>query len=267
MGLHEPVFLESSGGKGLVIFIHGFMGSPHQFELLAASACRQGYSTLSLLLPGHSCKPRDFGSCTAEIWQDYVDAEIERHSQRYESILLVGHSMGGLLALNSAVRFNDLIHGVFIIASPFKLSILTSQGSRARMRFILSRKTDPIKSACLDLISVSLSPSLPLYILKPFIELKKLMRETKSILREVLVPVTAVYSHSDELSSVKSLEILKAGLSAAPFTQLLLSESLHAYFPGNEQELLEQALVEWLEVSGTELASAADYRLERSKAE
>ena len=31
---HAPVFLENTDGNGVVVFIHGYMGSPRQFDRL-----------------------------------------------------------------------------------------------------------------------------------------------------------------------------------------------------------------------------------------
>jgi len=53
----------------------------------------------------------------------------------------------------------------------------------------------------------------------------------------------AVYSASDELTSIVSLDILKAGLTGASLESLVLADSLHAYYPEHEQLLIEQALL------------------------
>ena len=50
---HRPYYREREGADTIVIFIHGFFGSPSQFWELSAIAWEKGYSIASLLLPGH----------------------------------------------------------------------------------------------------------------------------------------------------------------------------------------------------------------------
>lgn len=246
MSLSETVFLENPAEKGLVIFIHGFMGNPRLFDGFAKLVNKQGYSAASLLLPGHGGSVKDFASSTREQWQAHVDAEIGRFSGDHSNIWLVGHSMGGLLALNAAVRPDVRVRGVFMIASPFKLAVFPIKANITRIKYIFYRKTQPKKIAFLANAGIRFSPGVLIRIIKPFAQLRKIMRGTRVILPDVRVPVTAVYSTSDELSSIKSLDILRSGLSGAPFDQLLLSESLHAFFPAGERAEIDRALIEFL---------------------
>ena len=41
---HVPRFIQGSSGKGIVIFINGFMGSPNQFDYLMEAFNQNGYS-------------------------------------------------------------------------------------------------------------------------------------------------------------------------------------------------------------------------------
>ena len=223
------------------------MGNPRLFEKFTEVVHQQGYSTISLLLPGHGGSVKEFASSTLEQWQGHVDSEIQRFSRDYPNIRLVGHSMGGLLALNAAARLNEQVSGVFVIASPLKLAVAPAKANISRMKYLFYRKTHPKKVAFLANTGIRFSPNVILRIIKPFMELEKLMHATKGILPSVRAPVTAVYSLSDELTSIKSLEILESGLNGAPFEKLLLSDSLHAYFPANERAEIDQALVRMLE--------------------
>jgi len=75
------------------------------------------------------------------------------------------------------------------------------------------------------------------------IELKKLMLSTKSNLSDIHVPVTAIYSTRDEVVSIESLATLKAGLTQTTVEEIVLTESLHAYYPEYEQGIIEHALL------------------------
>jgi carboxylesterase len=228
------------------VFIHGFMGSPRQFDKLAQTVHRLGYSAASLLLPGHDCSARGFASGTFERWQQYVDDEYERLSRDYESIWLVGHSMGGLLAVNTAVRHGDRIRGLFLISSPLKIIFISAHAVKVRLQLIFCRRSNPVKAAYLIGNSIKLTPDLLWHIIKPAIEFLKLMKVAQGNLPDVRPRLMAFYSASDELVSLQSLKILKSGLTGASVEYHVLTDSLHAYYPEHEYVLIEQALVKML---------------------
>ena len=245
MNKHSPLYKENPEGDGLVVFIHGFMGSPRRFDALADLVYSRGFSAASLLLPCHGGSAKDFASGAMDLWQEHVDSEIERFSGDYNRIWLVGHSMGGLLALRAAARFggSGMVCGVFTIACPFKLALFSVNAAKARPKMIFYRKNHPIKAAYISGNSIRFSLDLLLRIRKPIAELNKLMCSTMEILPQISIPVTAVYSRGDELVSYKSLEILKSGLGDASFDQVRLIDSLHDYAPEHERVIIEQALL------------------------
>ena len=239
---HEPVFLKNPADRGLVVFIHGFLGSPRQFDELSDVAQQDGYSTAELLLPGHGGTAKEFAAGTFERWQAYVDEEVARFSRDYDNILLAGHSMGGLLAINAAVSCPGHVRGILTIACPFKLTFFSTYAIKIRLKQFFSKKGDPIKAAYISNCSVKQSPSLLWRVFKPKAELDKLIASALDKLPDVDVPVIAVYSSSDELTSIESLGILYSGLTGASFEQVLLSDSLHAYYTEDESEMIKQAL-------------------------
>jgi len=243
---HAPVYREHPDSKGIVVFVHGFMGSPQQFSGLFDVVYRQGYSVSALLLPGHGGSAKYFASGTCERWQGHVDGEVERLSQQYRSIFLVGHSMGGLLAINSSVKFGKSVRGLFLITCPFVLTSFSLYALKLRLKQAFSRRNNPIKKAYFDSCSVTLSPDIIWCTGRPSAEVKKLIYITESNLQKVRVPVTAVYSYADELTSMKSLDILKSGLQDIPFKQMLLTDSIHVYYTPQEQSIIEKSLEEFL---------------------
>ena len=244
--LHAPVYLENPAKPGVAVFIHGFMGSPRQFDFLTASVYDKGLSVASLLLPGHGGTAKDFSLGTFERWQSHVDSEIERLALDYADIWLAGHSMGGLLAINAAVKHCSHVRGVFTIASPFKMSFFSIFALKVRLRQVFGKKSDPIKAAYLSACSVPPSPSLVWRTSKPSAELKKLIKAARDNLQNLRVPVTAVYSASDELVSIASLDIFKSGLVGVEYEQVLLSDSLHAWYPEHERNIIENAFLKFI---------------------
>jgi carboxylesterase len=195
------------------------------------------------LLPGHEKKKKSFASSSFDHWQTHVNAEVERFSATYENIWLAGHSMGGLLAINAAVKYSRHVRGIFLMACPFKIRTFSLYVMKVRVKQAFSRNDNPIKAAYLSNSSVKLSPSLIWRIVRPAAEVRKLMLAAKGNLPQVCIPVTAVYSTADELTSIDSLEILKSETNRTLIKQVLLTDSLHAYYPEQARVIIEHELL------------------------
>jgi len=240
-----PSYYEANGGGGgIVIFIHGFMGSPRQFDGLVETARQHGRSAAALLLPGHGGTVKYFSTGTMELWQNHVNSEIERYSQNHKDIWLVGHSMGCLLALGAAAKYPDRIRGALLIASAMKLKRFYLKDIRVRLLPVFGSKSNPIRKAYSSVCGIDPTLDFLWRYRKPLSELKKLMAATREILPKIKAPVTAISMSSDEIISLESLSILESGLSGTTLKQIVLTDSYHAYFPEHESSIITQELVE-----------------------
>ena len=241
--MHEPLFLENTGSKSIVVFIHGFMGSPNQFDSLVELAGSCGVSAASLLLPGHGAGSREFARSSMAQWQNHVNSELERFSQEYEDILLVGHSMGGLLSINALTRQPEHVRGLIVLCSPFRLARFTPKKLKDRRVDMFAKADSQLSAKYQTGATIKINIGMAWRLLKPSAEFLKVMHMAKENLHEVHVPVTAFYSTEDEIVSVKSLDILKTGLVGTNLEGFLLNNSTHAYFPGSEHKMIEDTLV------------------------
>ena len=242
----EAIYRKNPENKGLVMFIHGFMGSPTQFTDLIKAAYEQGYSVAAPVLPGHGGTVKEFAASTYEQWQNLTDSKTERYSHDYDRIYLVGHSMGGLLAVNTSLII-DKVCGIMMIASPFINTKTTLYTLKIRIKQVFSNKNNPIKKAYLENSGLPISPSVIWSTAAPSREVKKAIKIARKNLPRIKVPVTAVFSTADELISMQSLDILKEELTDAPLTEVVLTESLHAYYTDPEQETIKEYLLKALD--------------------
>jgi len=243
---HAPYINENPEQRGIVVFIHGYMGSPRQFDKLSDAVYQQGYTVAGLLLPGHGGSLKDFSSSTYKQWQSHVNSEVEKLSKSYKNIWLVGHSMGGLLAINAAVKHSKFVRGLFLMACPFKLTFFSVYATKIRAKQLFGRKNNPIKAAYIDNSGVPRSFSIIWRTIKPYSQFKKLMHTANGNLANINSPVTAVYSASDELVSMKSRDILQSKLHKAALELVILADSLHAYYPEREQEVIIRNFIDMI---------------------
>jgi carboxylesterase len=243
--MHRPTWRERESADSLIIFIHGFMGSPNQFRDFMEAVYEHGCSACTILLPGHGGTGRDFGLCGLADWEDHLQGELDKHKSAYRNIFLVGHSMGGLLALNASLQEQNRIHGVILLSTPFELDLrLRSLLRKASLLFF--SQGNPIKETYWQARGISSFVPRPSW-LKPVHSFSQLMHKTTLNLPRVFVPVLAVHSRNDETVSIISADILHNGLSNTSKKQLILKKSWHTYYPPGERAQMHSALLEFID--------------------
>ena len=245
--MHKRIRREHANADIAVVFIHGFMGSPSQFAGLADAAYARGCSCISVLLPGHGENIREFARFGAKDWQACVQNELDEIKQRYSSIFLVGHSIGGLLALNASTAGENRVAGVVLISTPLKFNLFNPKSIKRKLCLLTLPKNREVRSAYRNANSVAISnPLLYPLVLKPACDAIRLARDTKRRLPEITAPICMFHSKNDEMTSYKSGGLLYKGLLNAQRTAFELKESRHAYYSESEWEMIKVKLMEMI---------------------
>lgn len=98
------------------LLIHGYCGSPFEMEPLAGPLRDAGFAVGNIRLPGHGTTVDDFLTTDFTDWRAATDAAYHELAARHKTVLAVGLSMGGTLALSLAARFP--LAGVLSLAAP-----------------------------------------------------------------------------------------------------------------------------------------------------
>ncbi|MCL2695692.1 MAG: alpha/beta fold hydrolase [Clostridiales bacterium] len=253
----EAIVCEREGAESIVVFIHGFMGGPGQFADWLEAVYAAGYSVAALLLPGHGGSAPEFARASRADWLACVQAEVDRWAAKYEKVYLVGHSMGGLLALLASTwtvpeiagqarndmekeTANNAVAGVVAIAAPLKIRLALLR----KLRLLLYPKGHPIATAYRQ--GNSITRLGPFALIRPFRELMRLMKQTKESLPQVEAPVFLAHSKYDETTNSKSAELLCEGLTNAPCETLTLGKSWHAWYETGESALITERLLAFI---------------------
>jgi len=240
--MHRPINRERDTAETMVIFIHGFMGSPDQFSDLADAVYEKGCSTMSILLPGHGAGMGEFVRSNMRDWERHVQSEIDRVDERYKKIILVGHSMGGLLALGASLAPDSRVAGVLTIATPLKIN---KKSFYIKLQMMTRPSMSEIKRAYFRATSIGRSAFWHYLILsRPLYHLFRLIKQTRGRLAEVTVPVTLFYSRGDETVDYRSAKFFEEGLCNTEPTVVTLDKSWHAYYDAAERAVIVGKLLE-----------------------
>ena len=246
---HRPYYREREGSDTIVIFIHGFFGSPSQFWELSKTAWEQGYSIASLLLPGHGGTGREFTTTPGRQWVRFAMKRIHRYALRYRRVLLVGHSMGGLLSLHASLFPENHVAGVFLLNTPLSIHF-TARGTANGLKSVFApqKHLDVVARTYREVNSVGkMSPPRYLQMLPRVADLQKLMTQVRRELPMVQVPVTVIQSRRDEVVKWRSAIDLSEGMKHAPCRRVWLQNSWHSYYSSGEKEVVEREFFWFLE--------------------
>lgn len=114
----EPFLLP--GSKKGALLIHGFTGSPSEMRLLGEHLHRENYTVLAPRLAGHGTTPEDM-ACTS--WRHWYSSVLDAYyllAAQCDEIVVIGLSMGGLLALELAV--NESVQKVISLSAPIYIA-------------------------------------------------------------------------------------------------------------------------------------------------
>ena len=112
-----------------LVFLHGFAESREIWtELLAGLPA--AYKVLTLNLPGHGTNIHDVRDFSMEAQARYVADKLQ--AAGVEKALLVGHSMGGYVALAFAERWPERVAGLALINSSALADSEEKKASRAK---------------------------------------------------------------------------------------------------------------------------------------
>ncbi|MDO4543550.1 MAG: alpha/beta hydrolase [Clostridia bacterium] len=232
---HRPYIREVENSGTAVVFIHGIMGSPDHFlSLIPLTPC--DYSIYNVLLRGHGGTVSDFCRSRLRQWRAQVCELVDSLCNRYENIIIVGHSMGTLFAIEQALIHPDKVKKLFLLATPLKTKCSPSTLFSGLKLFL--GKLDP-KSVNSANSSYSLAPEKNklkfLGFIPRYLELFGEISRVKKRLGGVTASALSFHSGLDELVSLKSVELLKRNPS---FDCRILEKSHHSYYEQGDLNIL-----------------------------
>lgn len=215
------------GGRIGCLLVHGFTGAPKEMLWLGEQLAGQGYSVLGVRLFGHATRPQDLFRAR---WQDWVaDVETGFHllHAACDRIVVIGLSMGGMLALIIGARLP--VAGIVALSTPFRLR--AEWLTRLRPFMPAASLVVPFigkgKSDWQDPAAAEGHLDYPKYPLRAVAQLFDLLSEMRRCLPTVQVPVLLINSRLDETVTPDQAEAIATRLGAASVQRLLVDGSGH----------------------------------------
>lgn len=240
--------------KGWCVLVHGLGEHCGRYEKLSKRLEEEGFAVLRFDLPGHGKSEGRRGDI--EFFGDYLQAIEEAASNLNKKFHLIGHSLGGLIALAFAMENPAVLKSVVASApllglkfKPPRFKLLA--GNLLYRIFPLasfSNEIDPYKlSRDRNVVEAYISDPLVhrKITVRWFFETMKAMEEVRSHPERLKVPAFLIHGSADELTDPSATQKFYEELRCEK--KLSIYEGYY-HEPFNEinNERVFQELVEWL---------------------
>ena len=226
------------GAKAAVLFVHGINATPRFFDEYIAEL-PELISVHSLLLPGHGGSVREFGRHSAAEWEIHVCTALEALRSTHERVYIMAHSLGTLLAIREAARDDARIAGMLLLCVPLRIwskptawwgklaKGLGGKASREELQTCYGHEVDARLWRYIGWV--------PRYV-----ELFRLSREARQVIRRVKVPTVVFMAGRDEQVSLRSEKCMACN----PAIQLRrMEKSTHHLFTPEDKSAIRAALL------------------------
>ena len=111
---YSIAYIDEGGSDKVILFLHG-LGSYIPAWKFNINFLRNHFRCIAIDLPGFGKSEKHIHSCSMEFYTKIVYGFIQ--SLNLGKVDLVGHSMGGQIAINCAIKFPDSVDKLVLIAS------------------------------------------------------------------------------------------------------------------------------------------------------
>jgi carboxylesterase len=213
----------------VVLALHGFSANPYDVKAVADALIKQSHcDVLSLCFPGHGSQPQDMQSIQWSEWVSTAKTVYDALRDRYQQVVIYAVSMGALVALQLSAKTPPaglICMGVMLDPVDWKLKYggyigaLISTVMRQVLRRPMLQQRPSSNRAHVVYNEIPIESA---------IQLHKLIRATKPLLKRIVCPTLIIHSKTDGVGSPKGAETLYDGLGTEN-KALLWGEGPHTF--------------------------------------
>lgn len=256
-----------------VLHVHGMAGNFYFFRFynsMAQNFTNKGWGFLTVNTRGHDVASwtriagekedyRMIGSAQERFEDCLIDIEcwlgfLEK--QGYKEIILQGHSLGAVkVAYYQAKIKNSRVKGLILISPSDMIALAEAEKNRkerlaiARRLVKEDRRDEFMPGVLWDYYLISAKTYLDFSLRDNPIDIFNLYDKNKpSVLKDISVPILAIYGEKDDASVLpreESLEIIKNKAHNCPkFDTVIIKDAPHSFF--DHEEKLAQVISDWI---------------------
>lgn len=236
----EP-FSHEGGPVGALV-LHGFTGSPKSMRPWAQELADAGLTVELPRLPGHGTTWKDMSVTRWDDWYAEVDRSFAALRSRCETVVVMGLSMGGSLALRLAENRPDEVGGL-VLVNP----AVQTEDKRLVLLPLLKHVvpafpgiSNDIKKPGQDEGAYDRMP------LKSFDSLHRAWGEIKADIGKVRAPLLLLHSREDHVVEPSNAAWILAHVASTDVTEIWLEDSYHVATLDHDAPLIVASSLEFV---------------------
>ncbi len=257
--LYRQSWVPDGDARAIVVLVHGVSEHSGRYHHVAARLVADGYAVHAVDHRGHgrSEGPRAFIDRMGYAVDD-LDSLVEATTSPSSGppVVMLGHSMGGLLAVCFALAYNERLSGL-ILSAPLAALEAASPTTRLAAR-VLSVLTPQLGVVRIDSALISRNPEVVrAYDADPLVfhgklpartafELERAVRSLPSSVHAITVPTLIMYGSSDRLCPPAGSLGLHDCIGAQDRTLKVYDGLYHEIFNEPEQDGVLEDVCAWL---------------------
>jgi carboxylesterase len=230
-------------GAGVsALLIHGLTGTPYEMRHLGEQLAARGVRVRGVKLAGHAGTPEELGEAGYDNWYESVVNGLEELRQHGEPVVVVGLSMGAVLAARLTADQGAAIAGVTLLAPAFFLprsQTIMLKGLRGLLGSLVDRIYLYYRggSDIHDAAAKSVHPTCHLMPLSAPLKLLDLSAVVKPMLSRITQPALVMHAPRDHTCPMrKNVDYVMRHLGSAEKRAVELEESYHVITVDSEKE-------------------------------
>jgi carboxylesterase len=248
MGQGSPASISRPGRAPAVLALHGFTGTPQEVALVVDVATELGHRVHAPLLPGHGTLAQDLASTRFVDWLDAASSELRALATPEEPAVVIGLSMGALLAMHLAATQADRVLAAGFLANaawlawPFPALALDAVRLLRVPDFFMPKKASNIEDPEARRTNLTYGAQ-PVHAAE---DLLRAGRRTRRILHRVRCPVFIAHGAKDKVCPAKNARRVADRVGSLDKTLVMLPRSAHIITRDFDRNVLARELREFL---------------------
>ncbi len=234
----EPFSIE--GGPSGVLLLHGFTGNPASMRLVGEWLGDRGHTVSAPRYPGHGTRWQDLGETRWEDWAGEAERALHELASKTQTLVVLGQSMGGGMALHLAANHADRVLGV-VCVNPYVMDrkIAAAFLIAPVVRSVKGIGND-IKKPQADEIAYQRIPT------RGVVQLARFVKRVRSELPRVHQPFLLFNSPDDHVVPKGTAEFIFERVGSAQKELIELPNSYHVACLDHDAELIGQRTDEFV---------------------
>lgn len=233
-----------------VLLVHGLTGTPAEMKHYGKQIARKGLSVVCPVLAGHCASIDALSQTSWQQWLASIEAVFLEMRKHYKTVFISGLSMGALIALLLAEKYQAEVAGVILLSvtffydgwniPAFKQRFLLPLVLYSPLRYFLQweetapygikcERTRAMVAAVLENKDAQTSEKIG-YFKTPatvIYQSVKLIQAARKCLPEVTTPVLIVHSTEDDMASLKNAYVVEKEISSPRIDTFYIGDTYH----------------------------------------